>query len=172
VERIGPARRCAVRGQIVFVLIVLLALGGFAALNWTALTAPAPLNFLVARPEAPVGLVMLIVAVALTLLYLLLALGIQTAALLETKRYARELLAQRKLADDAEASRFTALQGYLEEQVARLAALPADAARGVVERVAEAESRLGREIQDAANTVAAYVGEVEDRLTRGTPRQA
>ena len=56
------------------------------------------------------------------------------------------------LADDAEASRFTALQGYLEVQVARLAALPADAGRGVVERVGEAEARLGREIQDAANT--------------------
>jgi hypothetical protein len=161
-----------VRAQIVFVLVVLLALGGFAALNWTALAATAPLNLVVARPEAPVGVVMLLVAVALTLLYLLLALGVQTAALLETKRYTRELLAQRKLADDAEASRFTALQGYLEVQVARLAALPADAGRGVVERVGEAEARLGREIQDAANTLAAYIGEVEERLTRGTQRQA
>lgn len=50
------------RAQLLFVLIVLIVLivlAGFAALKWTALATPAPLNFLVARIEAPPGLVML-----------------------------------------------------------------------------------------------------------------
>jgi uncharacterized integral membrane protein len=138
------------RTQLLFVLVVLVVLAAFAALNWTVLAAPAPLNVLVARIEAPPGLVMLAVAIALTLLYL-------------------ELLAQRKLADDAEASRFTALRSYLEGELAQLKTRPDEAVRGVMERVAQVEQTLRREIQEAGNTLAAYIGEVEDRLTRGTP---
>ena len=44
------------------------------------------------------------------------------------------------------------------------------AVRGVIERVAQVEQTLRREIQEAGNTLAAYIGEVEDRLTRGTPQ--
>lgn len=158
------------RAQLLFVLIVLTLLAGFAALNWTVLATPASLNVLVARIEAPPGLVMLAVVATLTLLYLLLTLGLETAALLETRRSARELLAQRKLADDAEASRFTALRSFLEGELAQLKARPDEAARSVIERVAEAEQTLRREIQEAGNTLAAYIGEVEDRVTRGTPQ--
>jgi hypothetical protein len=157
------------RTQLLFVLVVLVVLAAFAALNWTVLAAPAPLNVLVARIEAPPGLVMLAVAIALTLLYLVLALGLETATLLETRRSTRELLAQRKLADDAEASRFTALRSYLEGELAQLKTRPDEAVRGVMERVAQVEQTLRREIQEAGNTLAAYIGEVEDRLTRGTP---
>jgi hypothetical protein len=156
------------RAQLLFVLVVLVVLAAFAALNWTVLAAPAPLNILVARIDAPPGLVMLAVTAALTLLYLALALGLETATLLETRRATRELLAQRRLADDAEASRFTALRSYLEGELAQLKARPDEANRGVIERVTQAEQTLRREIQEAANTVAAYIGEVEDRLTRGT----
>ena len=53
------------RTQLLFVLVVLVVLAAFAALNWTVLAAPAPLNVLVARIEAPLGLVMLAVAIAL-----------------------------------------------------------------------------------------------------------
>jgi uncharacterized integral membrane protein len=159
-----------VRAQLLFVLIVLVLLAAFAALNWTALATPASLNVLVARIEAPLGLVMLGVVAALTLLYVLLALGLHTAALLETRRSARELLAQRKLADDAEASRFTALRSFLESELAAVKTRPDEAARAMVERVAQAEQTLRREIQETGNTLAAYIGEVEDRLTRGTPQ--
>jgi hypothetical protein len=156
------------RRQLLFVLIVLVVLAAFTALNWTVLAAPASLNVLVARVDAPPGLVMLAVATALTLLYLVLALGLETAALLETRRSTRELLAQRKLADDAETSRLTALRSYLESELAQLKTRPDEAVRGVMERVAQAEQTLRREIQEAGNTLAAYIGEVEDRLTRGT----
>jgi hypothetical protein len=158
------------RVQVVFVLIVLVLLAGFAALNWAALAASAPVHLLVARVEAPLGLLLLGVAAALTVLYLLLAVGIQTAALLEARRAARDLLAQRKLADDAEASRFTALQSYLERELAELRPAPAEAARPVLERIAQSEEALRRDIEAAGNTLAAYIGEVEDRLTRGAPR--
>ena len=53
------------RAQVAVVLIVLVVLAGFGALNWSALSTPAPLNFLVVRVEAPPGLVMLAVAATL-----------------------------------------------------------------------------------------------------------
>jgi uncharacterized integral membrane protein len=156
----------SIRPRTVFVLVVLALLGAFAGLNWSAFTAPVALNLLVARIEAPLGLVMLTVTGALTLLYFLFALWMETAALLEARRHGRELDAQRRLADEAEASRFAELRRYLEAELGRLRPLPDEAAQRVIARVDRVEDTLRAEVERAGNTLAAYVGELEDRLGR------
>ncbi len=158
------------RAQILLVVIVLTVLGTFAALNWETLAAPAPLHLLVTRVEAPPGLILLTATAVLTVLYLLFVLGLETAALVEARRSGRELLAQRKLADDAEASRFTELRKHLDDELTQLKAAPAEAAQRVVERVGQAEAALRRDIHETGNTIAAYIGEAEDRLTKERPR--
>ena len=62
------------------------------------------------------------------------------------------------LADQAEASRFTELRQYLEQEIA-----------GLREVQTASEGRLREEINTAANSLAAAVGEVDDRMARQFP---
>jgi uncharacterized integral membrane protein len=153
--------------RLLVVLLIVVVLGGFAALNWTAFSARVPLSLLVAHVEAPLGLIMLGVLAALTLLYLAFTASLETHALLEGRRQARELDAERRRADDAEASRYTELRRYLEAELGALRTLAGDSLRQAVGRVDRAEETLRGEVERAGNTLAAYIGELEDRLTRG-----
>ncbi len=101
------------------VIVVLVLLGLFAGLNWPAFTAPTTLNLLFAKVQAPLGLVMLGVILALTLLYVLFSLGVEASALIEVRRYARELYQVRKQLENEEESRFLQLKGFLEAEFAR-----------------------------------------------------
>jgi uncharacterized integral membrane protein len=154
------------RARTLFLVLVLAALAVFAALNWTAFTTPTPLRLAVARVEAPLGLIMLAVAAGLSILYFAYAAWIETAALLAFRRQARELEAQRQLAESAEASRYAELRRFLESELQALRPLPADAAAPVIARLAELEERLRTEVERSGNTLAAYLGEIEDRMER------
>jgi uncharacterized integral membrane protein len=151
--------------RLLLVLLIVVLLGGFAALNWSAFAARLPLNLLVARVEAPLGLIMLGALAALTLVYLVSVVSMETRALLEGRRQARELQAERKRADEAEASRFSELRKYLEAELGALRTLTGDSVRQAIARVDRAEETLKGEVERAGNTLAAYIGELEDRLT-------
>ena len=155
------------RVRTALLLVILIALGIFAALNWSVITAPTSLYFVFARVEAPLGVILLGVTVGMTVLYALFLTWIETSALLEVRRSARELQAQRELAESAEASRYTELRAYLQGELAALRALPETASREVIARVDRAEDQLKGEIERAGNTLAAYFGELEERLSRG-----
>lgn len=157
----------SIRPRTLFVVVILVLLTAFAGLNWPAFTAPTTLSLLFLRVEAPLGLTMLGAVAALTLLYFLFAIGVETASLLEARRHTRELEAQRRLADEAEASRFAELRRYFEAELGQLHVLPAEAAQSVISRLDRAEDALKAEVERAGNTLAAYIGELEDRLTRG-----
>ncbi|MCB0217559.1 MAG: hypothetical protein H6648_07950 [Caldilineae bacterium] len=86
----------------------------------------------------------------LTLLYVLFAAGVRTSSLVELRRYAKEVEAARKLADEAEASRISGLQAHLDGLVASLRE--------------EAEARH--------NMLAATLGEMDERLTAAPGRAA
>src|SRR5262245_12873249 len=108
------------RAQIILVAVVVLLTLIFTLLNWTALSAPAPINLLVARVEGPLGVVILGLGAVLIALFVLLLLWLQAGVLLESRRHSREIAAQRELADKAEASRFTELRQMLENEFAGL----------------------------------------------------
>lgn len=155
------------RARTALLLLIIVALGIFAALNWSAFTAPAPLYLVFARVEAPLGLILLGVTAGITALYVLFLLWIETGALLEARRSARELAAQRQLAESAEASRFAELRAYLERELGELRASPDKISREVIARLDRAETELRSDIERSGNTLAAYFGELEDRLNRG-----
>jgi len=151
------------------IVIVALLLSVFVAVNWTAFMTPASLSLVFGMAEAPLGLVMLLITGLVAALFLAYTLWLQGSALLETRRMTRELAAQRQLADQAEASRFTELRNHLE---ARLDAITSSTADDRVSRAAEV-ARLGDElrlaIEHAANSHAAQLGELQDRLERSGP---
>ena len=123
--------------RTVVLLIVLAAVAVFAALNWSAFMAPTTLSLGIAQVQAPLGLIMLALMAILTALFLTYLVYVQTTVLLESRRHAKELQAQRVLADQAEASRFTELRTYLETRLTEL-----------------------------ENSLSAQVGEMRDRLDR------
>lgn len=146
-------------GRTLFALLVLLLLALFAWLNWGEITRPTPLSLGLTRVEAPLGLVLVIALGVVSLLYLIFAIGLETAALLEVKRYARELLHYKKLAEDAEQSRYTELRRCLEAELGRLAEAEREEIRALEARVEELLEKHG-------NTLAAYIGELEDQILR------
>src|SRR5687768_12952167 len=95
-------------GIVILVALALLAL--FAAVNWSALTAPTVLSFVAFTLEGPLGLILLCFALGFALLFLGYAAMQRTAMLMESRRHAQELKAQRDLAERAEASRLAELR--------------------------------------------------------------
>ena len=128
-------------------LLVLVASGLaalFVVLNWRVFAASAKLNLLLTSAEVPVG-VMMLMLFALALLVLWIIVGRwQGTLLVEFRRQAQELQAQRLLAENAEASRFTELGALIREEIAKLRA----------------------ELQDTEHSIAATLGEMDERLRK------
>ena len=150
---------------ILFVIAIALV-AAFVALNVDEFTRVSVLSLGFTTIQVPLGLVMLALLVGATVVFLVGTLYMRSSNLLETRQHARELNAQRELADKAEASRFTELRSYLEAQA--LAAQQREAAAGtaLTERFAQQQQALLARIEQSDNTMAAYIGQLEDRLER------
>jgi hypothetical protein len=147
-------------------LFVLVLTGLLAALNWTTFTAPMPLWLGVASVEAPLGLVMLAVLAVVSLLFVVSTIVLQTRALTELRRHGRELQAQRQLADQAEASRFTELREFMSSELQRVTSSSETARDTLLARLDRLESQQRLLIEQTGNTLSSYIGELEDRLDR------
>ena len=134
-------------------LFILALVAIFTALNWGTFVTPTEVSLGVTVASVPLGLVLLGFLVVITALFLAFVVYLQTSALLETRRYSKELQASRDLADKAEASRFTELRTALEAE--RLT---------VIARIDQVRAELQTSIEQSDNTLAAYIGELEDRL--------
>ncbi|HWS67455.1 MAG TPA: hypothetical protein VN325_32210 [Steroidobacteraceae bacterium] len=130
------------RSSLVLIASGLAAL--FVVLNWRVFAASAKLNLLLTSAEVPVGVVMLMLF-ALALLVLWIIVGRWQGTLLtEFRRQAQELQAQRLLAENAEASRFTELGALIREEIAK----------------------LRTELQETEHSIAATLGEMDERLRK------
>jgi len=99
-------------------------------------------------------------------LFLVFVVYLQTSALLENRRHTRELYANRELADNAEASRFTELRKFLEDELLKQANLNKESHSEVLARLLQLEQDLRAFIEQSGNTLAAYIGELDDRLEK------
>jgi len=129
-------------------LIVCLVIVVFVAANWPAMTAPTDINLLLASIHAPLGLILLGLMVLLCAVFMVFVAYLQGTVLLEARRHARELAAQRELADSAEASRITELRGFLEQQISSLSTALVNQSREMLSRVDRAESGLREQPKD------------------------
>ncbi len=151
-------------GWITLIALVLLALFGVA--NWTLLTAPATLNFLAFTVQGPLGLILLGATLGFVMLFAIYAVSIRTSALVETRRHLKELEVQRKLAEQAEASRFTALGAQLEGDFARVQTGIDEARAEILRRSDSLEASLLKSVNETTNALFANVGQVDDKLNR------
>ena len=98
--------------------------------------------------------------------FVILMLIEQSVALAETRRYGRDLDAQRRLADQAEASRFTELRTYLSGELAQTEQRAVDMQSALIARVDQLERSLRVALDQQANSLAATIGELDDRIER------
>jgi uncharacterized protein YlxW (UPF0749 family) len=118
----------------------------FIVINWSVFAQPASFYFVVGTISVPIGVVMLGS----------IFLGIwQSRVLMDYRRQSKELQTQRSLADDAEASRFTALSALLRAEMAKQDA-----------RLEAAFATLRSELKDTEHSIAATLGEMDDRQRR------
>ena len=106
--------------RTVLLLVVLIAVALFAALNWGAFLAPTTVSLGVTQVQAPLGLILLGLLAVLGALFLGYVAYLQTTVILEWRRHAKELQAQRERADQAEASRFTELRAHVDTRLTEI----------------------------------------------------
>lgn len=152
--------------RTVTTILALAVVGLFVALNWPAFLTETALSLGVVQVRAPLGLVMLALSGAISGLFLVFIVLQQASVIVETRRWEKELRSQRELADQAEASRFSALRDFLSEELGRLRAERATQTAALLARIDEAELRSRDRIDEAARSVAAHLGEIEDKLDR------
>lgn len=149
---------------VLLLFIFLLAL--FVALNRGVFVQPAELSFGVMTLQLPFGLLMLGLLVTAIVVAILFAVYVQTGALLEVRRYSRELQACRELAESAEASRLAELRQTVEAALARLEERQQAFEAGLSAEIAQLGSGLHVSLEESVNSLAASLGELEDRLER------
>lgn len=152
------------RTLLIVILFGMVAI--FAFMNWGAFVSQTTLSFGFTTLEAPLGLILLGVTGVLTLLFLIYLVYLQSSALLESRRYSRELQTQREVAENAEASRLKQLQSILETELQQLGNQTVESKTAILARLDELDRDLRSTIEQSGNTLAAYIGEFEDRLER------
>lgn len=108
------------RPRTLLLLIATALVATFVALNWSAFVAPTTLSLGFRTVVAPLGLVMLGLTLVVALALMGYANHVRKAALVRVGQSAEELRIQRRLANEAEASRFTELREYLEVELRHL----------------------------------------------------
>jgi uncharacterized integral membrane protein len=152
--------------RTLLIALVLALLAAFALLNWSAFVTPTTLSVGFTEVQAPLGLIMLVLVAVVSALFLFYIVVQQAGIIMENRRNAKELTAQRELADKAEASRFSELRNYLEGELRKLEAQHAAGTRELGARVEAAQSQLQDKLGESTRTLSAYVGEVDDKLNR------
>ncbi len=145
---------------ILFILLV----AGFAALNFEQILQPTTLNFGFTQVQAPLGLALLAL-LGLVLVVSLSALAYyQTVHLMEVRRVTREAAEQRQLADHAEASRLTELREFLQTELKAVDERSRTLSDKLHQRIDQLQASLSEVVEQTGNGLGASLGELEDRL--------
>ena len=135
--------------RTLFFFLICAAIATFVGVNWTEMNRPTELSLIFTQITAPLGLVMVGLMGLLFLVFVGVMAFTQGTVLMETRRHARELAAQRELADKAEASRFTDLRQHLDQEVARLSESVERQKQDTLSRIDRAEMGLRERPVDA-----------------------
>ena len=154
--------------RTLLIVAMLTVLAVFAALNWSVFTAPTQLSLGFATVEAPLGLILLTLFAVLTVLFLVYVVYLQSSVMFEGRRHARELQAQRELADQAEASRFSQLRIFLDGELRKLGDKNEESKVSLAARLDQLERDLRAVVEHSENSLAASIGELEDRVERSS----
>jgi hypothetical protein len=152
------------RSRFVLLLIAILLVAGFAALNWSEVTRSSPLLFGPVVVDAPLGGILLSLLLLALVVFAVAAGSMRTTALLESRQHYKELEAQRALADKAEASRFTELRQHFDTHLSGLRERDTIAATELEKTRLEHQRELRNQLEQINRTLSARLNELEHRL--------
>lgn len=152
------------RTRIVLLVVAILLVAGFAALNWSEIIRPAPLLFGPVIVDAAMGAILLGLLAFATLVFVLATGAIRTRALMESRQHYKTLEAQRELADKAEASRFTDLRQHLDTQLRELRERDGVHISESHQAMLENQRELRAQLEQINRTLAARLADIEHRL--------
>ena len=150
----------------------LVLLGVFTLANWSLLTTPTTLSLVAFSLNAPLGLILLGTTLLFVGLFTAYVLILRTGMLMDARRHARELQAQRLLAEKAEASRLNELRSQLDSEFSQLRERAEKSHADLSVRIEAMEQALRNAIDESGRSLSAYIGEVEDKLDRGLAHPA
>ncbi len=152
------------RARLLFIVLAIVLVGGFAALNWSEVMRTSHLNFGLILADASLGGILL-GALAITLLVFLVSSAIQESRnLIEWNRHSKALAAQRDLADRAEASRFTDLRQHIDTTLRETRQRELIAASEFEKSMLQSQREMRNQIEQMHRTVANQLEQLESRL--------
>lgn len=156
-HRQNSAKVTTMKSRIALLTLIILIIGflGFFNFPYLAQTVPTSLGF--TTVDIPLGLILVGLTALMAIVFIAYVIAMQGAWLLEARAHAKEMHAQRELADKAEASRFTELRAAIES-------LHQEEERRLMDRMDTLEAHLQARAQESDNSTAAYVGQLEQQL--------
>jgi hypothetical protein len=152
------------RARLILLLLVVLAVAGFAALNWGEVMRPSSLNFGLFRMDAPLGAILLTLLAVGVLAYMIGSAALRSRMMITENRYTRDLQVQRDLADKAEASRFTELRQYLDSHFRDHRQREAMVSTEFEKSMMQSQRDLRSQMEQLHHTLATRLGELETRM--------
>lgn len=153
------------KSRIALLVLIIVVIGVLAFFNFPYLAQTVPMSLGFTTVQAPLGLILMGLTALMAVVFIAYVIAMQGAWLLEARAHAKEMTAQRELADKAEASRFTELRIAIEN-------LHKEEERRLLERMDTLESHLHARAQESDNSTAAYVGQLEQQLRNTTSSAA
>jgi hypothetical protein len=163
-------RRSAMRARVLLLVIAILVVAAFAAMNWSEVLRATPLSFGLFVMEAPLGLILLGLLMLTLLGFLAQGAMHRTQTLIESRQHLKDLEHQRALADRAEASRFTELRQHLDTSLRELRQRDTIAATEFEKAMVQGQRELRTQLEQMHRTLAARLTEMEHLVDgRGRP---
>lgn len=150
--------------RTILIVLVLAAVGLFTAANWQAITTPTTLSLIFTEIEAPLGLFLIGMVIVLAALFLFYVVYLQSSVLWEGRRHARELHAQRELAEHSETSRIHELRAFLEGQLNALTQGNEASRSELAARLDHLERDLRRSIEQCQSSLTASLAAMDHRV--------
>lgn len=155
------------RTRTILLVVAILLVAGFAALNWSEMVRSTPLSFGILVADAPLGLILMGLLVLTLLLFLASAAAMRTQSLMDYRNHQKTLEAQRELADKAEASRFVDLRNHMDQHLKAMRERDAIAASEVDKAMMQSRRDLQAHMERMNRMISARLDEMEQRLAGG-----
>lgn len=152
------------RARTVILVVAILLVAGFAALNWSEIVRSQPLSFGLFVTSAPLGMILLGLLVLTLVLFLASATAMHTRSLMDYRQHQKTLEAQRELADKAEASRFVDLRNHLDQHLKEMRERDVIAASEFDKAMLQTRREVQAQMEQINRMLSARLTEMEQRL--------
>jgi uncharacterized integral membrane protein len=154
----------SMRTRTVLLVVAILVVAVFAALNWSEIVRPTQLSFGLFTTDAPLGALLLAALAIVLVLFVAAGAAMRTQYMMEYRQHQKTLEAQRELAEKAEASRFIDLRSQLDAHLKAMRDRDAIAATEFDKAMVNAQREVRTQMDQMNRMISARLNELEHRL--------